>query len=627
MALSFLSRFRAEPDHPVSGAAASVADGADDPLVGHFGDWHGRLSAIGGRLALLNGSTEEEFLAIGARLHDFYGRAGQIEGMSRQVAELILGDEIERDMAALHDIVNRIADYLSRAEAESDQSAATLQTILTHIGCVDEPLEGFRKIIKNLHMLSTAVKIESARLGEGAAGFNTLAEDVERLSVSIKEKSAAILAEKETLSAMIGGTLVRVTATEAQQRGNVRQILDRTRQNLATLAAIHGRCSDAVGIVTASSAETAESIAEVVTSLQFHDITRQQIEHVKEALDDLAPILTGQTGDPVKGAGEVADVCELQEAQLRHARQELSAAVARIVENLRAIARQQARMSDETRAMAGTADQAGSSFFADMESDMGRVTEVLSDNAAANRNLATAMESVVASVRDIAGFVTDIEEIGSEIELIALNSQVKAANTGDGGAALGVLAEAIQHLSVEARTRTGAVSDTLRKVTEVTASLSHGIDTDVRVIVEEVDGLIGEIRNLLGSVRTVNEGLLDLLGRIDGAVQTLSRDIDLATGVMTVHETSAAVIDEVLAEIDGVAREVRPFAPATSAHAKELRLRELADRYTMHSERRVHDALVAGKGATAAPAPELFAAPAAMAAAGDDGLGDNVELF
>jgi len=627
VALSFLSRFRAEPERCVSAAAAAAADGADHPLGGRFGDWHGRLSAIGSRLALLNGSTEEEFLAIGARLHDFYGRAGQIEGMSRQVAELILGDEIERDMAALHGIVNRIADYLSRVETESDQSAATLQTILTHIGCVNEPLEGFRKIIKNLHMLSTAVKIESARLGEGAAGFNTLAEDVERLSVSIKEKSAAILAEKETLSAMIGGTLSRATATEAQQRQSVRLILDRTRQNLATLAEIHGRCSDAVGIVTASSAETAESIAEVVTSLQFHDITRQQIEHVKEALDGLAPILTGQTPDPVKGAGEVADVCELQEAQLRHARQELSSAVARIVENLRAIARQQTRMSDETRAMAGTADQAGSSFFADMESDMRRVTEVLSENAAANRNLAAAMESVVASVRDIAGFVTDIEEIGSEIELIALNSQVKAANTGDGGAALGVLAEAIQHLSVEARTRTGAVSDTLRKVTEVTASLSSDIDTDVRVIVEEVEALIGEIRNLLGSIRTVNEGLLDLLGRIDGAVQTLSSDIDLATGVMTVHETSAAVIDEVLAEIAAVAREVRPFAPASSAHARELRLRELADRYTMHSERTVHDALVAGKRGGGAAAPAPFAAPAAMAAAGDDGLGDNVELF
>jgi hypothetical protein len=96
---------------------------------------------------------------------------------------------------------------------------------------------------------------------------------------------------------------------------------------------------------------------------------------------------------------------------------------------------------------------------------------------------------------------------------------------------------------------------------------------------------------------------------------------------MTVHETSSAVIDELLAEIDSIVREVRPFAPASAAHAKELRLRELADRYTMHSERKVHDALIAGKSTRGAPIPTMFAAPAAVAAAGDDGLGDNVELF
>nr|WP_246551272.1 methyl-accepting chemotaxis protein [Geobacter hydrogenophilus] len=620
-----MRRFRPDPDQSEAAIDASSPLSANQALSAQFEAWHQQLLSIGGRLALFNGSTEEEFLAIGARLHDFYGRAGEIEGMSRQVADLILGDEISRDMAALHGIVDRIADYLTRAEAESDQSATTLKTILSHISHVDEPLDGFRKIIKNLHMLSTAVKIESARLGEGAAGFNTLADDVERLSVSIKEKSVAILGERETLSARIGGTLARVTASEAEQRKNVHQILDKTRESLDTLAEIHGRCSEAVGIVTSSSAETAESIAEVVTSLQFHDITRQQIEHVKEALDDLVPNLAGQAADPVKGAGEVADVCELQEAQLRHARDELSSAVVRIVENLRAIARQQTRLSDETRVMAGTADQAGSSFFADMESGMGRVTDVLSDNAAANRNLASAMETVVASVRDIAGFVTDIEEIGSEIELIALNSQVKAANTGEGGAALGVLAEAIQHLSVDARARTGAVSDTLRKVTEVTESLSREIDTDVSVIAEEVDGFIGEIRSLVGSVRGVNERLLDLLCRLDSAVQSLSHDIDQATAVMTVHETSAALIDEVLAEINGVVGAVRPFAPATTAHAKELRLRELAERYTMHSERKVHDAMISGNGARVEPMPALFAASAGVA--DDDGLGDNVELF
>ncbi|AJE04830.1 chemotaxis protein [Geobacter pickeringii] len=584
----------------------------------HFDGWNERLATLGQRLLALNGSTEDEFLAIGARLHDFYARAGAVERMSQDVAGRIMGDDISRDMAALQEILDRIADYLAQAERETEQSTETLQQILDLVTHVDDPLDGFKKIIKNLHMLSTAVKIESARLGEGAAGFNTLADDVERLSVSIKEKSTSILAEKNSLAAMIGVTLARVSALEAEQRSNARLILDRTRDSLATLASIHGRCSDAATAVAACSSEIAASIATVVTSLQFHDITRQQIEHVKEAMDDMRALMDASAATPGPAAGEVADVCELQEAQLDHARDELVAAVARVVENLRDIARKETRMSEETRLMAGSADQAGSSFFADMENGMAQVADVLSESSRANRGLAEAMASVVASVGDIATFVTDIEEIGSEIELIALNSQVKAANTGEGGAALGVLAEAIQHLSVEARARTGAVSETLRKVTAVTVNLSQE-DQESRAIADEIDGLIGELKGLLGTIRGMNETLLGLLGRMDGEVQGLSIDIEAATGGVTVHETTNRLAGEVMAELRDLVREIRRLAPAASSREREARLRELAERYTMHSERTVHAALFGEAGG--------FNPAFAPMAAADDALGDNVELF
>ena len=62
------------------------------------------------------------------------------------------------------------------------------------------------------------------------------------------------------------------------------------------------------------------------------------------------------------------------------------------------------------------------------------------------------------TVGEIATFVGDIEKIGEEIKLIALNAQIKSAYTGDEGAALGVLAEAIQRLSIDAIDHTGAVS-------------------------------------------------------------------------------------------------------------------------------------------------------------------------
>lgn len=73
------------------------------------------------------------------------------------------------------------------------------------------------------------------------------------------------------------------------------------------------------------------------------------------------------------------------------------------------------------------------------------------------------MNHVSATIAEMGNFVVDIEDVGAEIKLIALNASIKAARTGEQGRALGVLAMAIQRLSSEAREQTQAVSDALRE--------------------------------------------------------------------------------------------------------------------------------------------------------------------
>ncbi|AAR34663.1 methyl-accepting chemotaxis protein [Geobacter sulfurreducens] len=618
VAFDLFRRFRqdgAEAGCPPGGAPSAVAD---DSLLRELQVWKSCLADAGDRLQQVTGSTEEEFLAVGARLHEFYSRAGDIERMTRGVAENVLGDEFGSDMKSLSAILDRIAAYLGQADSQTEQLTQTLRSVLELIDRVDTPLEGFRKIIKNLHMLSTAVKIESARLGEGAAGFNTLAEDVERLSVSIKEKSTRILGEKDSLGRVITDTLESISRIEASQREDVRRIISETGENLGALSTLHARCSDVANNVATLSAEIADSIGEVVTSLQFHDITRQQIEHVKEALEDVVRHLDNPGDNPQGDVAEAAEVCDLQLAQLLHSRDELVSAVERIILNLRDIVAKETRMSEETRGITGSADQTGHSFFARMEDEMASVSRVLTDNVRAKRDTASAMTLVVSSVNDISAFVTDIEEIGTEIELIALNSQVKAANTGDGGAALGVLAESIQHLSVDARTRTGDVSVTLREVTEVTGRLVMEVDADVSSGTDEIERLLVELKRLLDSVESINSRLLGLLADMDSAVGSLSTDIEAATSGLSVHNTAGALLDEVATALEETLRDMRRAVPAATRRGNGGKLLDLAQRYTMHSERTVHHRVVGG--GTPAVATGATASPG-------DGLGDNVELF
>jgi methyl-accepting chemotaxis protein len=241
------------------------------------------------------------------------------------------------------------------------------------------------------------------------------------------------------------------------------------------------------------------------------------------------------------------------------------------------------------------------------------VTAALLESSKVNQSLCVAMGEVADTVGEIASFVGDIETIGEEIKLIALNAQIKSAYTGEEGAALGVLAEAIQRLSIDAIDHTTVVSRTLQGIITVTQGLNSGVAIETSSLEAEVHGMVQSLNSLLDVLRRVNESLLGSLSRMDQAVTLLSSEIDQVTAGISVHLKVSRVLQEAVLGLGSITAEARRIAPDTGQGAN---LEELASRYTMLSERRIHQGL-----SYSAPAPT----PAAFG--DDDGMGDNVELF
>lgn len=599
-------------------SAQTIAAPPDPDAQESWSAWIETLEQAAARLNDLCGSTESEFLSIGNQLHDFYARATGILEMSNEAVSLVAGEDVLEAFKGLQEIMGMMNQLFSHAEKDSGGSITNFSRILGQLDTVSQPLTGFKKINKSLRMLGISTKIESARLGQSAAGFDTLANDVAKLSVQVIEKSDRIMGQKEQLAELIRQTLQKLSSSAGEQRQMTRTVLDKTDGSLKLLSDVNARCSSAASVISGVSADVAENMGEVVTSLQFHDISRQQMEHVQATLHELTSRLQGASPgqrDLVRDAG---DLCELQAAQLQHAGEEISGAVETIISNLRSIVSQESRLSEETRSIAGVADKADGSFFTDMEGDLSSVSEALGQTAEENRNIATAMGKVAGTVGNIAGFVTDIENIGEEIELIALNAQIKAARTGSEGAALGVLAEAIQRLSHDTRIHTSVVSKTLRGITLFIEELCQGADREVADMELEVGGMVADLKRLLQALRQVNGKLVSLLARMNREVCALSSDIEAAVGGISVHMTLGQQLSELVDCLSGIVAESRAIVPATGRQAQTERLREISQRYTMHSERKIHAAISGG-------AVERKAMPVAPPAAGD--LGDNVELF
>ncbi len=603
-------------------SSSNVAAGAEVLAA-----WRDALSPEIETLRRMAGTTEDEFLQIGSQMQSFYQRSTEISGMSNQLVAVVSGDTVQSLTGRLQQMVTDMEAYLTEARTRSSDSCGTLERVNGLLDDLYEPLEGFQKMNKALRMLSISTKIESARLGEMGSGFVNLAMDVEKLSHQVNDKSAAILAHRQLLATTINSSLAGVRSSETAQDATVASSLTSTASSLHELMSLNGRCTQFGVTVSAISADVTNYISEVVASMQMHDMTRQQVEHVVEALDRLLKDLAGSgaaANDEKRRMAlivESGDVCELQEAQLRFASGELYTAVRTIVDNLRDVACKQSQMADETRNVAGVADSSGTSFVDVMSQGMTAITAALSTCAWADRDMSDTMKKVAQTIGEIAAFVTDIEAIGSEIELIALNAQVKAAHTGPEGAALGVLAEAIKRLSDEAVRQTDSVAVTLKNINTATEHLSLDAENEEEQLGSRVMSMQGEASEILRALAGMNKDLFSILSGLNGRVVSLTDDVEKVTSGIDVHERTKEMSGGVLAALDQIVAQARRIVPASTEFKENLRYME--KRYTMESERHIHEALARKRSGQSADVAES----AAKSSSDDSEFGDNVDMF
>jgi len=588
--------------------------------------WRGALYPAIDTLQRMAGTTEDEFLQIGSEVQGFYQRSADITRTSNRLLEVVSGERIQSLTGRLQQMMADMEAYLTEARTRSSESCSTLEQVQVLLDNLSEPLEGFQKMNKALRMLSISTKIESARLGEMGSGFVNLAMDVEKLSHQVNDKSAAILAHRNKMVTMIDSNLTGVRSSESAQDAKVASSLKSTASSLQELVSVNERCTQFGATVSTISTEVTANISEVVSSLQMHDMTRQQVEHIVEALERL---LTDLHDSDVTAIDEnrrqaliveSGDVCELQEAQLHFSSTELYTAVSTVVDNLRDVAYKQSLIADETRNVAGVADSSGSSFVDVMSHGMKAITAMLTSCASADRDMSDTMKKVAQTIGEIATFVTDIEMIGSEIDLIAMNAQIKAAHTGPEGAALGVLAEAIKRLSDETVKQTDSVAVTLKKINTATEHLSVG--SEEKQLGNRITFMQEEVAEILRALAGMNSELFSILTDLSRQVASLTDDVERATSGIDVHERTKVMSDAVMECLEQIVNQARQIVPASSEFKENLR--HMEQRYTMESERHIHEALARKRSGQAAVIEEYVA----KTSSGDDSeFGDNVDLF
>jgi hypothetical protein len=479
-------------------------------------------------------------------------------------------------------------------------------------------LHGFKDTLATFHILGVLTRIETAHLGNSGADFGHLADDVKALADTIQGKIESALETAARLIQPIEAVLHEVSAHLDGSARDLPRVLAEVLAELEEFRAVQNRTRQATLRLEARYSAILQAFGDLIVSLQFHDITRQQVEHASDALRRLCPASGGGVRRP---HGDPAAILELQSMQLADAGEKFAASAASVGGSLDRIAAGVLEMAGESQTLSGLSGDTKDSFFLEMERKCTAIRTALGGCAATEQTARAASAGLEESIDWMSGSIEEIQAIEIQIERMALNASIRADHIGADGDALGTLAVAMQTLAAQSRERSGSLTEAVNSISEAAQGLSGHLGaagSAQRGVRLEAIGAVA------ADLHSAHQRSSAQIAQIAARCDRLREDISDTRNGFSAGAVFAEAIGRARDTLSRIAGGKAAGPPRDGAGGGQHSLADLARHYTMQAERDVHAEVVGTAAAEPAAVPqEPRESPSPKAA----GLGDNVELF
>lgn len=590
--------------HPASGP-----DRGDKPR-----EWIPAIQRVAADLEDLNQTTEQDFLAVGGKLMDFMSVARQISSDMAALGELIAGEHGRNAAAALV----RIREKAQQMGGRMQQSGQALAAIKDFSSRVRQAFSELRETVSIFRTLCTLTRIEAARLAGDVSSFSDLAEQVKPLSESIQSSGERVLASSSDLDRKVGEALRNAADLSAREVRELHSLISSVVEGLESFAERQQRAREASGRQAVQHAAVCEAIEDLVRSIQFHDITRQQIEHVCQALRQICSEAAPEEGTGSPAPPSTRAALTLESSQLAVAASAFATSVEHMEQDLEAIAVRVRDMAAASKDLMGLSQDENDSFFLRMEGCFKGILIALGRCVSAEAALESTASELDQNIRGMRAAVDEIRGIEIQIQRTALNATIGSAHIGETGSALNVIADVMHRVALDSNANTEAAAGALDSMRDAADRIAGGSSLVMSGGGPEADAP-GDMRQAILELHTSSERSFSRLNQIATLSSRLSADIQSLRGSLSVGTLFHEVVARAQSELERMGAKTDP---AASNLDPTEHMQRFAKHYTMQSERDVHEAVSRGE----ASAPVALGVELSAGTSGGD-LGDNVELF
>lgn len=564
------------------------------------------LGAVENDLAEVNACSEAEMETLGG---SFEILAAETKIVLQHANEIVACVQNERVDSVLSDV--KATCESSRSFLEERLEAAT--TILATLEQLEQMLRQLtlathsqEAIARHLLALSVLTNIEVAHLGAAGHNFQLLAHELSTFSKDLFAQTLSLATDTDTHKQAIARVRRELSANLPVLRGEVEHMEHDVAQTLSIVESVL-RQQSAMPVEFADSTEAIwRQIVSIISAIQAHDITRQQIDHVQQALGSIAARVEGANSSDRGQVSAIFAALHVQDRQLANIRESVAIWRDQARRCMLAIEQLSAARIVEISASLLNGEQTLSLQLSRIAALQQRSHECCGKMQGTLGGLSSLMELVN-------GHLTRAQAIRDHLHILMMNALIEAESLNSRGAVVSAIASLIKEVSADwskmadqSRLRLTELSDLVQRMTSLFEVFSDVNRDQLRQGNEHT-------RAGLNSVRDIASRVSEEAFKMKVVTERMSARSVALGQTKSRLDTHFGRLDSALQAIDGLQHDLEKADPRAAGPCDNSEVeRWLAEAYTTEAERQVLAATLYGRAL-----PSLQASFA----------GNEVELF
>ncbi len=583
-----------------------------------------RLSKLVEPLELILKDVEPNFLQLGKEFQSIHSDTDALTQLSVHAAQAVGGGSEQDFLTRVGDLAGQSLEQLERCRAEVTGSLTNVEEGVRYLEQLQKMCPVIRNIAKTLNIIALNIAMESSRSRESQEMFSFFVNEIKELSNRVNAISRDIHEDSGTARLK----QLDIYRSVAERRNKLAEIAGTGDKMLKDSIK---RIEQLMGISAKALEETGERsrvisghMGEVVVALQFHDITRQQIEHVIEAIQDIKKKYDGKflqtINEPAKAEvlSQTMSILTLQAAQVRQVIEEISEANENLSNSFCEIGNEIEALVEGTANLCSknSIDGEKENPFEALLSGFTNLGSILERGHDLAKKIEEAMFSSSEIASRLSQHISKVEDIASDLHIKAINAIIMSNRMGVEGKTHAILAQDVTEVS---KNSNEFVSDVVKIIKSI-AELAHELSC---LSVNEEEDHQGDNGEKGGKIATSIEQISSTYRKFqEDTSMTFERSKALKDAVLQAESSLSflrELIDQLAECLKGIEQVIQLLDTFKGKRDDpDGDFDKVSERYTMQIERDVHEQIIEESSNTGRNFEEKKEC---------DYFGDNVELF